>query len=154
MDAELFDVADYEVKDTTDIVLNHPETGEPFLVKIGEEDDGKGGVRPVMKPMSVTVYGPGSKEFKAAQAVSQKTFNATFHRGKSRETAEQQIARAAAFLSACTVSFNNFTYNKGDPRERETFRACYKDPKRGWITEQVNSEMGDWANFTQAAPTS
>lgn len=141
-----YDVATFEVADTTDVVLNHPKTGEPFLVDV-EVDDGQGGKKPGKAPMSVTVYGPGSKVFKAAQAVSQKTYNATFNRGKSRETPDQQDARVAAFLSACTVSFNNFTYNGGDPTDRETFRACYLDAKRGWIKDQVNDEMGDWANF-------
>lgn len=141
-----YDVKDFEISDTTDIVLNHPKTGEPFLVD-ATVDDGQGGTKPGKAPMTVTVYGPGSKAFKAAQAASSKAFQATFHRGKSRETAEQLDARTASFLSACTISFNNFTYNGGDPKDRETFRACYLDAKRGWITEQVNAEMGDWANF-------
>lgn len=141
-----FDINTVDISDTTDITINHPKTGEPFLVEV-EEDDGQGGKKTVKKPMTVTVYGPGSKPFKAAQQVSQKTYQTTFHRGKSRETPEQQDARTAAFLSACTISFNHFTYNGGDPKDRETFRACYLDPKRGWLTEQVNGEMGDWANF-------
>lgn len=138
-----YDVMDFDVSDTTDIVLNHPKTGEPFMVdvEVGE------GEKPTKKAMSVTVYGPGSKPYKAAQGVSEKTYSATFHRGKSRETQAQKEAREAAFLSACTISFNNFTYNGGDPKERETFRSCYLDEKRGWIKEQVNAEMGDWANF-------
>lgn len=141
-----YDVASFEVADTTDIVLNHPKTQEPFLVDV-EVDDGQGGRKIVKKPMSVTVYGPGSDVFKKAQGVSQKAYQATFRRGKSRETQDQADARAASFLSACTVSFNNFTYNGGDPKDRETFRACYLDAKRGWIKDQVNEEMGDWANF-------
>lgn len=141
-----FDVATFDISDTTEITINHPKTGEPFLVDV-EEDDGQGGSKTVKKPMSVSVYGPGSKPFKAAQMVSQKAYQATFHRGKSRETPEQNEARTATFLSACTISFNGFTYNGGDPKDRETFRACYRDPKRGWLTEQVNAEMGDWANF-------
>lgn len=140
----MFDVANFQVSETSEITINHPMTGEPFLV---DTADGK-------KPMIVVVHGPGSKAFKAAQAVSQKSYMATFNRGKSRETPEQQNARAASFLSACTIEFRNFTYNGGDPLNRETFRAMYLDPKAGWLTEQVNEQMGDWANFTQAAPTS
>lgn len=141
-----YDIASFDVSDTTEIAIIHPKTSEPFLVDV-EEDDGLGGKKTVKKPMTVTVHGPGSKAFKAAQAVSQKSFQATFHRGKSRETSDQKDAREAAFLSACTIAFNNFTYNGGDPKDRETFRACYLDPKRGWLKEQVNDEMGDWANF-------
>ncbi|MDO8912297.1 MAG: hypothetical protein Q8N10_03305 [Phenylobacterium sp.] len=141
-----FDVATFDVSDTTDVTLNHPKTGEPFLVDV-EVDDGEGGKKTVKKPMSVTVYGPGSQEFEAAQAQSEKSFGLSFHRGKSRETQAQKKARIASFLSACTISFNNFTYGGGDPKDRETFRACYSDPKRNWLTEQVNLEMGDWSNF-------
>lgn len=141
-----YDVMDFDVSDTTDIVLNHPKTGEPFMVDV-TVDDGLGGTKTVKQAMSVTVYGPGSKPYKAAQGVGEKTYSSTFHRGKSRETQAQKEAREAAFLSACTISFNNFTYNGGDPKDRETFRACYLDEKRGWIKEQVNAEMGDWANF-------
>lgn len=141
-----YDVANFTVEDTTDIIINHPKTGEPFMIDV-EEDDGQGGKRPAKKPMSVTVYGPGSKEFEAAQAQSEKAFGLSFHRGKSRETPEQKKARTSAFLSACTIRFNHFTYNGGDPTDRETFRACYSDPKRNWLTEQVNLEMGDWSNF-------
>jgi len=140
----MFDVSTVQVADTTEITINHPRTGEPFMVDTAE---GK-------KPMTVVVHGPGSKAFKAAQAVSQKTYSATFHRGKSRETPEQQEARNATFLSACTIEFRNFSYKGMAANDRETFRALYLDPAMGWLTEQVNAEMGDWANFTQAAPTS
>lgn len=140
----MFDVSTVQVADTTEITINHPTTGEPFLV---DTPEGK-------KPMIVVAYGPGSKAFKAAQAVSQKTYMATFHRGKSRETPEQQEARSAAFLSACTAEYRHFSYKGMPANERETFRALYLDPAMGWLTEQVNAEMGDWANFTRAAPTS
>jgi hypothetical protein len=140
-----FDVSTVQVSDTTEITINHPSNGEPFMVDVDGEAS--------KKPMIVVVHGPGSKVFKAAQAVSQKAYNATFTRGKSRETSEQTAARSAAFLSACTLEFKHFNY-KGKPNDRETFRELYLDEKAGWITEQVNEQMGDWANFTQAAPTS
>lgn len=139
-----FDVSTFAISESSEITINHPVTGEPFLV---DTEDGK-------KPMIVVVHGPGSKPFKAAQAVSQKTYSATFHRGKSRETPDQKDAREAAFLSACTIEFKNFGYKGMAQDDREAFRACYLDPAMGWLTEQVNLEMGDWANFTQAAPTS
>lgn len=148
-----FDIASLDFSDTTEITINDPRTNEPFLVDV-ELPDGEGGKKVAKRPMTVTVHGPGSRQFKAAQAVSQKAHAATFSRGKSRETPEQKEAREANFLSACTVSFNGFTYNGGDPTDRETFRACYLDPKRGWLTEQINTELGDWANFKATAQSS
>lgn len=141
-----FDVSTFQVADTTEITIKHPATGEDFLVNTAED-----GQPAVMAPMVVVAYGPGSKQFKAAQAVSRQTYQKTFHRGKSKETPEQEGARTAAFLSAVTTEFRHFDYQKMPSTEREAFRACYLDPKMGWLTEQVNEALGDWGNFTQAA---
>lgn len=147
----MFDAKSVKVSPTTDIIIDNPATQQPFLVDV---DDGQGGKLPGKQPMSVTVFGPGTKEYRAAQSASQQTYMATFHRGKSKETPEQKDAREAQFLASCTVSFNNFTYNGGDARSKGTFLACYLDPEMGWITDKVNGDMGDWAGFMQAAPSS
>lgn len=147
----MFDAKSVKVSKTTDIIIDDPTTQQPFLVDV---DDGQGGVLPDKQPMSVTVHGPGTKEYRAAQSVSQTAYMATFHRGRSKETQAQKEAREAKFLSDCTVSFNHFTYDGGDAKAKSTFLACYLDPEMGWITEKVNTDMGDWAGFMQAAPTS
>jgi len=149
----MFDAKSVKISPTTDIVIENPVTQQPYLVPVAVPD-GAGGERTEQRALSVTVHGPGTKEFKAAQAESQKAFMATFHRGKSKETPAQKEAREAEFLTACTVSFNNFTYGGGDARSNDTFRACYLDAEMGWITSQVNDGLGDWAGFMQAAPTS
>ena len=144
-----FDVSTVQVSETTEVVIKHPVTGDDFMVNTADP-----GQPEVMKPMVVIVHGPGSKTYKAAQAVNKQTFQKTFHRGKSRETPEQEEARTAAFLSACTVELRHFDYKgmpSSGPDARETFRALYLDAKMGWLTEQVDAAMGDWANFTQAA---
>jgi hypothetical protein len=141
-----FDVSTVEVADTLDVTINNPKTGEPFMVPVEGQT--------ALQPMSVTLYGPGSKEYKAAQNQSRKTYALTFHRGKSRETPEQEEARTARLLADITVSFNNFTYKDGDPKAHETHRALYIDPKMGWITSQLDGEVGDWGNSVKAAPSS
>jgi hypothetical protein len=33
----------------------------------------------------------------------------------------------------------------------EMFKAAYLDPGIGFISEQINKAVGDWANFTQGS---
>ncbi len=154
---DAFDISSIEVVDTFDVVIEHPKTKEPMLAGGKEIDDGEGGRKTVGgDPMTITVYGPGSKAFKAAKS-AQNTRNMKRARasgGRTETTADEDAADTAAFLSAITVSLNNFTYKGLDATDRETFRAMYVDRKMGWITDQVNAQAGDWGRFTQAAKSS
>lgn len=134
-----FDISTIEVTDTFEVEIKHPKTDEPIIVE--------------GQPMTVTVYGPASAQYKAAQAVQNTKLTKRLRSGKTEEDADALAADKAAFLSMCTVSLNGFNY-KGQTEGREAFRALYLDPKMGWLTDQVNRQMGDWSNFTQAAPGS
>lgn len=150
---DTYDVSTVEVSDTFDVEILHPKTQDPMIVGGETTEDPETGAKKTTggKPMTVTVFGPGSKVFKAAQSVQSNRAIARFKaKGKGESTPEEDAANTARFLSACTVSFNNFGY-KGMEAGREMFRALYLDPKMGWLTEQVNKEMGDWSNFTTAA---
>lgn len=154
---DAFDISSIEVSDTIDVALEHPKTKEPMLVGGQEIDDGEGGTKTVGgAPMTVTVHGPGSKEFKAAKSAqsNRNMKRARASGGRVETTADEDAADVAAFLSLITVSLNNFTYKGLDPKDRETFRALYLDRKMGWLTDQVNTAAGDWGRFTQAAPGS
>lgn len=135
----MFDIKSLAVEDTHDVELDDPRTGEPLI--------GEGG-----KPCSVTVYGPGTKQFAAAQtAAANRTVKRLRSKGRNTDTTpEEESAARATFLTAITVSFNNFTYGgmEGGP---DAFRALYLDPKVGFITDKVNGSAGDWANFSKAA---
>jgi hypothetical protein len=126
-------------EDTVDIDINNPATGDPLL--------GDGG-----KPCSVSVYGPSSKAFAAARAAqgNRNMRRARARGGRSDTTPEEDAADTATFLAAITTSFNNFNY-QGKPNEPATFKALYLDRTMGWLTSQINSQAGDWANFTKAA---
>lgn len=154
---ELFDISAIEVADTFDVILEHPSTKEPMLVGGTEVPDEDGGTTTVGGvPMSVTVYGPGSKQFKAARSAqsNRNMKRARASGGRVETTADEEASDVAAFLSTITVSLNNFTY-KGLPTDaRDTFRALYLDRKMGWITDQVNNQAGDWGRFTKAAQSS
>lgn len=132
-----FDISSIKVADTFDVVITSPSTGEPIV------NDEK-------QTLSITVHSPASKPFKAAQAAqSAKMVKRIKAKGKIDETPEEMAATTASFLAAITVSLNGFQY-QGESEGVETFKALYSDPKMGWLTEQVNREAGDWANFTQA----
>ncbi len=101
-------------------------------------------------PLSVTIYGPGSKVYAKAQAArTQRLMDRMAKRGKVKLSAEEQQRENAEFLAACTVSFNGWTYQ--GKADREAIEAAYNDPTIGFIAEQVNKAIGDWANFTKSA---
>lgn len=100
--------------------------------------------------LSITMFGPGSKEFERAAAKRQnRLVDRLKRKGKSDMSPEEQRAEQAEFLASVTVSFNGFGYPPaGDATGRELFRALYMDPKLGFITDQANRFVGDWGNFT------
>lgn len=136
-----FNIASKAANSHADIKIIDPDMGEQLI--------GEGG-----KLCSVTVHGPGTKPFLAAQA-SHNTKLAKRYRAKGNvdSTPEQELSDKAAFLTAITVSFNNFSYNDM-PDGEDAFRACYMDAGLGWLTKQVNEGAGDWSNFTAGSSTS
>lgn len=139
----MFDIATLAADETAVIEINDPRTGEALI--------GDGG-----KPCTVTVYGPGSKAFAAAQtAASNRAMKRLRQKGARADTTPEEEASAkATFLTAITVSFDGFTFNGGDPKSADTFRALYLDGRMGWLTDQVNTGAGDWSSFTKASPSS
>lgn len=130
-----FNIASKKAVDTAEIKIIDPDTGEQLV-------GGEG------KLCSVTVYGPGTKPYLAAQSVSSARAMKRFQaKGNTKTTPEEDIAARASFLTAITTSFNGFDY-EGMTDGAEAYRACYSDPGLGWLTSQVNAGAGDWANFT------
>jgi hypothetical protein len=102
------------------------------------------------KPVSVTLYGPGSKMYAKAQAArNNRVMDKLRKKGKADQTAEQTAAENAEFLSACTVSMENIEYDK--LTGEALFKAVYSDTSIGFIAEQVGKHLGDWANFSKPA---
>lgn len=100
------------------------------------------------KPMTVTVYGPGSKPYAKAQAAQQnRMIDKLKKKGKSDQTAEEKAREQAEFLSACTKEFSpNFEY-EGLTGEA-LLRAVYSETTLGFISEQVGKHIAEWGNFT------
>jgi len=128
------DISTKSVKETTIVYLDGPD-GEPML-----GDDGK--------KLSITVYGPGSKPFQKAQAAKNRAILEQVRKRNKKVSDSLQRDIDAEFLATCTESFNGFTYK--DLTGSEMFKACYADYSIGYVADQVNKAVGDWANFTKA----
>jgi hypothetical protein len=105
------------------------------------------------KPIAVNLYGPGSKQYARAQQIStNRNVEKLRRRGKADQTAEQRRKETAEFLSMCTASWENMSYD--DLTGNELSMAVYSDIQIGFIAEQVNKYLGDWGNFSKASPNS
>ena len=97
--------------------------------------------------LTVTIYGPGSKQYQKAQGVRNRAILDYVRKGNKKMKDDEQRELDAEFLAACTVSFNGFAYK--ELTGSEMFKAAYLDPAIGFIADQVNKSVGDWANFTK-----
>lgn len=104
------------------------------------------------RPMEAVMYGPGSKQFKKAQAASSnRLVERLKKKGKDTQSAEEKALADAEFLTSCTKALNNVSFDSlvGEA----LFMAVYTAPEIGFIPEQINKHIGDWSNFTKASPT-
>jgi hypothetical protein len=129
----MFDISSLAVSETTIVELETPD-GDPLTNDKGEA-------------LSITIYGPGSKPFQRAQGIRNRAVLEFVKKGGKKMKDNEQRELDAEFLAACTVSFNGFGYK--DLTGAEMFKAVYLDASIGFISEQVNKAIGDWANFMQ-----
>lgn len=134
----MFDISKLAVSPTSIINLEDTE-GDQLVNEKGE-------------PISITVFGPGSKQYQKAQAVRNRAILECVRKGGKKMRDDDQREMDAEFLSACTASFNGFAYK--DLTGAEMFKAVYLDASIGFIAEQVNKTIGDWANFTKRSAKS
>jgi len=122
------------VKDTTDVELVHPKTGE-----ILTNDDGT--------PMVVTVHGPYSSHYKAITHAQQNRRLAKAQRlgGKMTLTAEELEASSLDLLVKCTAGWK-VTLEKGVEKfSEEKVREVYV--KMPWVRDQIEAVFGDTRAF-------
>lgn len=134
------DIRRYAVEETSVLELRGPDDS-PLI-----GDDGK--------PMTVTVYSPGSKAYAKAQAANQnRMIDKLKRKGKTDQTAEEKNREQAEFLAGCTKEFSsNIEYE--DLTGEALFKAVYSDVSIGFIAEQVGKHLGEWGNFTMASTKS
>jgi hypothetical protein len=104
-------------------------------------------------PRTVTLYGPGSKQYAKAQARnSNRMIDRLKKKGKTDQTADEKAQETAEFLADCTKSMENIEYDK--LTGEALFKAVYSDRSIGFVADQVSKHLGDWANFTKDSATS
>lgn len=128
----MFDISKLAAKDTAIVELDGPD-GEPLENEKGER-------------LSITVFGPGSKQFQKAQGVRNRAILDHVRKGGKKMKDDDQRELDAELLASCTASFNNFVYK--DMSGYDQFKTAYADASIGFIAEQVNKAIGDWGNFT------
>lgn len=101
------------------------------------------------KPVQIHLYGPGSKQFAAAEARnSRKIVESMGRRGKKTDAAEMRVD----FLVAITDHFENLEYEK--LQGEALHRAVYADSALRFIADQVHEFVNEAGNFTKTSPTS
>lgn len=104
------------------------------------------------RPMQAVLYGPGSKQYKAAQAASSnRMVERMKKKGKADQSPAEQAQQTADFLTACTKSLDNVEFDK--LTDEALFLAVYLAPEIGFVAEQINKHILDWANFTTPSLT-
>jgi hypothetical protein len=125
------------------------ETGVLELRNAADEpmvgDDGK--------QMSITLYGPGSRQYAKAQAAQQnRMIDKLKRKGKTEQTADEKAREQAEFLAGCTKGFSSNMELDG-LKDEALFRAVYADNSIGFIAEQAGKFLGEWGNFTKPSTT-
>lgn len=115
---------------------------------------GEAGAEIAPQPVIVTIYGPGSEQHrKAQQAARQRILELLRQSGdgaRPRDLSdEERHADGAELLADMVADITGFDFE--GQTQREFLRGLFADPSCGYITDQVNSFAGDWANFYKGA---
>lgn len=107
--------------------------------------------------LSITFHSPGTKKHQAAKHASEERNNTRVlgrMQGKSeaKQSADDKLQERATFLSAITVSFNNF--GNGDLAGHQLFMKTYSDLELGHIADDAEKFNGDRGNFIKSSETS
>jgi len=123
-------------KETNDIVIVHPVTGDELL-----NDDGK--------QLIVTVYGSQSPKYKQAKA---RALDKSLQRQGKLTNANKITAEAAELLVSCVKSLSGFEgkvdFDQTAPKiTMDTLKSVLLEVP--WFSDQVDLGIGDLANFQQ-----
>jgi hypothetical protein len=141
--AATFDITSIETNDASFLHLKHPGTEEPLFIGAGDDK----------QPVGISFHAPGTPGYEAA---SSKRTNRSLVRSKRKIDLNADLLRADTvdFLADVTVSFDHLGYPPaGELTGRDLFKALYGDRKFGWVIEQVNGHLADWASFTKGSAT-
>lgn len=113
------------------VELRHPVTDEPLLTDKKEK-------------VGIYVYGTASEQYRDAVSAMQRRALA---RGKKQVSVEVMKDEAVALLVAVSEKALNLEYAGKPVNSPESFRSLYADPQFSWLKEQVDTAVGETANF-------
>lgn len=118
------------------VQFRDPATDQPMTNAAGE-------------PVGVEVYGPGSKQYRAAQSA---IATANIKRGRKGLTGETLRENETELLARTTAKFVGFDYD-GQAASVDVCRKFYDDVELAHLREQVVEKQGDFGNFIPTAST-
>lgn len=138
----MFDITSLRVKNTADMPVTDA-AGDPVI-----GDDGN--------PLSITLFSPGTKQFRQARYTADKKSSARVMaqmQGKpdGKETADTRADERAEFLASVTESFNGFSYGTGTGQAM--FRDFYRDGYLYFVADAADKFLGEAGNFKPASTT-
>ncbi len=120
--------------------LRHPTTDDPLTLK--------------GQPIRIRLSGIDGERWQRAQrkARQRRQDKTTYRANRAIIDPDIEASIEIDTIVEATLSWENITKPDGTPIEfsADAARALYRE--RRWIFDQVNSFMGDRANFLQAAP--
>lgn len=134
-----FDISNLALEATTFLQLKHPVSEEPLTVK---DADG------VDQPVGIELYGQASKQYRTAvQAMQNRALKRSASGKKSNLTAEEMQAESIGLLVACSAKAVNLNNGGEELDNAEAFRKFYADARFLWVKDQVDTALGEVANF-------
>lgn len=103
------------------------------------------------KPVQIHLYGPGSKQFAAAEARNNRKIVESMSSRRGKNKLDQAELRVD-FLVSITKEFENIEY-EGLTGE-DLYRAVYSDNTLRFIADQVHAFVHEASNFTKSSPKS
>lgn len=105
--------------------------------------------------LSVTVHGPGSKQWRQADAERSRKRTQRLEKNRKLSAAMDGAQDDEIdFLVSVTISFNGWEYPCPDGKwksQADMFRAAYADDSIGYIRDHVHKEANDWSVFTNGS---
>lgn len=135
------DLSELSVPETSTIHLEFPGRGPLFA------DDAE------TQPITISVYGPASAQAQAWQKkVRREARDLVAKRGSKglwKQSDEELERQELDRLCALTAEVRNLVYH-GEEIGADRIRLVYRDPKMGWLTDQVKERLAGWADFLLA----
>lgn len=123
-----------KTKDTTDVVLYHPQTGDVLLNADGSQ-------------MTITIHGPYSERYKKVthEQQNRRLLKAQRSGGRMNLTAEELEASALEVLVECTETWNLTLTDKLEKFDKAKVREVYTTLP--WVKNQVDDAFADTRAF-------